>query len=249
MFLVAAFGFTVRLQGAALSNIDYSFTGQATASQAWVALRGYGNNIDRVAFTFLTGSTQTLLNGVSVNLQGRSDNTGRVVDPSGVDPAPAGLWLGITTTKVSERYFRGSIFLESNTLFPDTGSVNFNVSWNSQPIILEANTEYTLFSYIFGTTSGAYDSSYIFSTTDSVNSFQSDLGWSSGNTYLINDVYMYSVFGSNPGPTLDSFSVTQLNRQLSVSFDATVVPEPSTYALFGLGVFGLMIVLRRKKTA
>ena len=28
-----------------------------------------------------------------------------------------------------------------------------------------------------------------------------------------------------------------------------VVPEPSTYALFGIGAFGMLIMMRRKKTA
>jgi len=28
-----------------------------------------------------------------------------------------------------------------------------------------------------------------------------------------------------------------------------VVPEPSTYALFGLGAIGMLMVMRRKKTA
>jgi hypothetical protein len=27
------------------------------------------------------------------------------------------------------------------------------------------------------------------------------------------------------------------------------VPEPSTYALFGIGAFGMLMVMRRKKTA
>jgi hypothetical protein len=30
---------------------------------------------------------------------------------------------------------------------------------------------------------------------------------------------------------------------------ASVIPEPSTYALFGIGAIGLLMVMRRKKTA
>jgi len=30
---------------------------------------------------------------------------------------------------------------------------------------------------------------------------------------------------------------------------ADPVPEPSTYALFGLGVFGMLMVMRRKRAA
>jgi len=35
----------------------------------------------------------------------------------------------------------------------------------------------------------------------------------------------------------------------STSVDAGAIPEPSTYALFGLGAVGMLIALRRKKTA
>lgn len=44
-------------------------------------------------------------------------------------------------------------------------------------------------------------------------------------------------------------------RFLNVSFNTTegqsitVIPEPSTYALYGLGAIGMLIALRRKKTA
>ena len=34
-----------------------------------------------------------------------------------------------------------------------------------------------------------------------------------------------------------------------VSISYTAVPEPSTYALFGIGAIGMLMVLRRKKTA
>jgi len=33
------------------------------------------------------------------------------------------------------------------------------------------------------------------------------------------------------------------------SVQASVIPEPSTYALFGLGTIGMLVVMRRKKTA
>jgi len=39
------------------------------------------------------------------------------------------------------------------------------------------------------------------------------------------------------------------NVVFDLKITGTAVPEPSTYALFGLGVIGLLMVMRRKKTA
>jgi len=54
----------------------------------------------------------------------------------------------------------------------------------------------------------------------------------------INCIY-FSYSGNSPG-TLSSVSILA---------DTTAVPEPSTYALFGIGVVGMLLVMRRKKTA
>ena len=35
----------------------------------------------------------------------------------------------------------------------------------------------------------------------------------------------------------------------SPTIEFNVVPEPSTYALFGLGAIGMLMLMRRKKTA
>jgi hypothetical protein len=37
--------------------------------------------------------------------------------------------------------------------------------------------------------------------------------------------------------------------ELQLTYTYTAVPEPSTYALFGLGAIGMLMVMRRKKTA
>jgi len=43
-----------------------------------------------------------------------------------------------------------------------------------------------------------------------------------------------------------TYQFSDVTGQLSVS---QAVPEPSTYALFGIGAIGLLLVMRRKKTA
>jgi hypothetical protein len=57
-----------------------------------------------------------------------------------------------------------------------------------------------------------------------------------------------SAYGWTVPTSLGDLMVTSINNQAS-TFSITVVPEPSTYALFGIGAIGLMMVMRRKKTA
>jgi hypothetical protein len=65
--------------------------------------------------------------------------------------------------------------------------------------------------------------------------------------YPIQSVYAeaYSYQFANISTTLGGFS---LNSVSSVSFSSNAVPESSTYALFGIGAMGLLMVMRRKKT-
>ena len=35
----------------------------------------------------------------------------------------------------------------------------------------------------------------------------------------------------------------------NIGFRVAAVPEPSTYALFGIGAIGMLMVIRRRKTA
>jgi hypothetical protein len=51
---------------------------------------------------------------------------------------------------------------------------------------------------------------------------------------------------ANISTSLGGFS---LNSVSSVSFSSQAVPEPSTYALFGIGAIGMLMVIRRRKSA
>ena len=93
----------------------------------------------------------------------------------------------------------------------------------------------------------------------------STAGWSSYTTVTNNGVHYFGISFNNNGVTNYGFLVANTSgygthsSDISFSLAAysydntgaaiTVVPEPSTYALFGLGAIGMLMVLRRKKTA
>ncbi|MCE9543176.1 MAG: PEP-CTERM sorting domain-containing protein [Verrucomicrobia bacterium] len=52
--------------------------------------------------------------------------------------------------------------------------------------------------------------------------------------------------GGFVNPFTGYFSVVQQGNNLAIEYTAAV-PEPSTYALLGIGAIGMLMVLRRKK--
>jgi hypothetical protein len=96
--------------------------------------------------------------------------------------------------------------------------------------------------------------------------FDSSVIGGAGNflSVSIGDQILYSLANSpNYGWTTSSFNFTadQSNQNLVIrgasdplwvevdNISVTAVPETSTYALFGLGAFGMLMAIRRKKTA
>ena len=86
------------------------------------------------------------------------------------------------------------------------------------------------------------------------------------NSFILSDSQGDSVTQTTPGGSgllewtgfyitnavaSDVFTLKSTSYNINYTGGVTfsVVPEPSTYALFGLGVFGLLMVLQRKKTA
>jgi hypothetical protein len=63
---------------------------------------------------------------------------------------------------------------------------------------------------------------------------------------------LYGVTATGVGTYGTGFIDTQTfsaSNPLNVTVTGTAVPEPSTYALFGIGAIGMLMVMRRKKTA
>ena len=72
-----------------------------------------------------------------------------------------------------------------------------------------------------------------------INNF-SQLNQASGLFYEYVNAFPYGYYGR---------FWNQSNRQYNWTDSVSIVPEPSTYALFGIGAIGLLMVMRRKKTA
>jgi hypothetical protein len=73
------------------------------------------------------------------------------------------------------------------------------------------------------------------------------------NNFLFNPVYSDSFSFSQNLPFLDDKNSSLFfgsgNGSTFSNFSVTTLPEPSTYVLFGIGAIGMLMVLRRKKTA
>ena len=103
------------------------------------------------------------------------------------------------------------------------------------------------------------------STIDGSTSFKGDVyGYNDGNPFTGeiyqglraevegNTYYGYIQGTGNGGTTwtLDSISFNSTpGASVTVTDTTAAVPEPSTYALLGIGAIGLLMVLRKKKTA
>jgi hypothetical protein len=64
-----------------------------------------------------------------------------------------------------------------------------------------------------------------------------------------NDIWIQARMQASGWDIMSQFSRTDINVPVEIfRLNAVYVPEPSTYALFGLGAIGMLMVLRRKKT-
>jgi len=65
-------------------------------------------------------------------------------------------------------------------------------------------------------------------------------------TFMLQDTTSATLIGGTPSPNYNNISDP---TTLTLTYSYTAVPEPSTYALFGIGAIGMLMVMRRKKTA
>jgi hypothetical protein len=76
----------------------------------------------------------------------------------------------------------------------------------------------------------------------------SDMVWLFLETIFMSPVMKVQLLEINAttGSAINANFVS-VSRPLNIAFAS--VPEPSTYALFGIGAIGMLMVMRRKKTA
>jgi hypothetical protein len=82
------------------------------------------------------------------------------------------------------------------------------------------------------------------SLSDIDNNRQTYYGWLKATVSGANEFY-----GRSVSFTLNQFAYDNTGASIAVGQTTAAVPEPSTYALFGLGAIGMLMVLRKKKTA
>jgi len=108
-------------------------------------------------------------------------------------------------------------------------------SYLAAPLILNPYTTYIL---------GAGGTTYIDRT----------IRWGGATLTASDQGNYYTLVGANKGA--EQFTFAYPNKPYlsgeawtSTYFEFNAIPEPSTYALFGLGAIGMLMVMRRKKTA
>jgi hypothetical protein len=133
-----------------------------------------------------------------------------------------------------------------------TSNLSGNLKFNSQDFASNANLNSFVVSNGNITQASFSSSIYLPPINGIEESYQLALNWDYHNDG--NPVTYYSYFSQNNN-TLTSQDNLIINRSGSLSaisfspiVDPTAVPEPSTYALFGIGAIGMLMVLRRKKT-
>jgi len=102
--------------------------------------------------------------------------------------------------------------------------------------LASGNVSYHLINYNAegNVTQGTYNASY-----ENMLSIIPEVSW--GNPTIFNGGVGSLINGS-------AFQM-QPGEAIVYKFSSDAVPEPSTYALFGLGTIGMLMVLRRKKTS
>jgi hypothetical protein len=209
-----------------------------------------------------TGSTESILKSISLSLNSYKSGT-----PSGL-PLVVSLQQEVptqyTTTQTTGSIVTGTLTTVSQTVTVDAlvnvgelSSIPIDTAgiyiFESQSILnLAPNSTYFL-KMSFQTLPQRYygisflDYNYSFDTTDNIYNYNSD-GWSLGSLYLQDDSYYpLNIFGpSYQLNAIDKYN-SLVSDKLILSVDATVIPEPSTYALFGLGGIVVFVSIRRRK--
>lgn len=168
----------------------------------------------------------------------------------------AGITSFAGSAKADISYFDTPFTLDQNygTLYFKTDGTTFSVSSSGtygldtglQNIYstLNFNGEFTSSPLSFGTTIGSSSSFTQFATSTPIDGYYGfKLSLGSGN-------YQYGWLNLNGSTyTVLSEALNTTPNQSITAGQTAAVPEPSTYALLGIGAIGMLMVLRRKKTA
>lgn len=166
------------------------------------------------------------------------DGSANIIPAGAVTIAPGGAYVGSDYTAELLYSFGANL----DTVWTSAGTVSFAGTTGGSPLVDGSGLFFSTQLTIAGYTSGAIDfivrafngTSYANSTITGQSSIIKTTGIATGATPA-GDLFT----GTGPG------TVTSPLTAFTVS--ATPVPEPSTLALAGLGGFGMLMALRRKK--
>jgi hypothetical protein len=170
--------------------------------------------------------------------------------------------ININSSAKGFAYNNGVIYVDASQTDGSFGSIYANPPYEDEGFTVPAQ--------IYGNgptynTSGKISASALNpgDVMDSQTSISGTLdSFSSVNPASLNTPFYYGIRFRNDGTnfnygwleaeTTDSsirFIAAAVETSANVGITAGAVPEPSTYALFGLGAIGMLMVLRRKRTA
>jgi hypothetical protein len=146
----------------------------------------------------------------------------------------------------SQYYPNGNAFIVDHNSTPD-GWVNFGVGWGWIDAYPQVTPDYDEWRMITLSYAGNINNTRIYMDGDLITDTHYGGFYSSTDTLasLLNIHANKDAYISNLGIWNRALS----SNEVSTLYVSQSVPEPSTYALFGIGAIGMLMVLRRKKTA
>ena len=136
----------------------------------------------------------------------------------------------------------GNGYLSGNALIMGAGPSDITDKI-SQTINTTIGTEYTFSFYIKGTDNNTQNLVFADANALRIINIQNN------NSYADWTLLSGNFVATANSTTIDMGTYTSDNFHTVSNVSVTAVPEPSTYALFGLGALALVVVYRRKKTA
>ena len=205
-------------------QVDNYYTGAVSSKNV-----GISGNSDRTISLWIKPTERTALYPFSYLVKWGQEGW-----DVGVGRSSGIIWLGSDYTSQNLQF--SGWYAESSILSPN----NLVGSWNNLTVTYN-NSQFETKFYINGSPVSnlfkVYTSADDYHNVTSLDTIDTplDIGVSSGIKGFYDDIAIYN-------RALSSSEVSQL-------YSVQSVPEPSTYALFGIGAIGMLIAVRSKKTA